>query len=102
MEVSPKTLSVTAGTTVSPMPETARSGNATPVAAGLPPTGDKVSLSDKAREVRQAVSALEKIPDVRDDKVEAIRARMASGTYDINGERIADKLMHESLINALI
>ena len=60
---------------------------------------DKVSASDKYEVsetgkyyqiAKQAVSAA---PDVREDKVNDIKNRLASGTYNLNSEEIASALV---------
>ena len=58
---------------------------------------DQVSLSPRAREILNAQKALAAIPDVRAEKVEEIKARIADGTYRIDGEQIADKMIREAL-----
>jgi len=59
--------------------------------------GDRVSLSPQARELLNAQKALDAIPDVRTDKVEEIKARIADGTYRIDSEQIASKMIREAL-----
>jgi negative regulator of flagellin synthesis FlgM len=58
---------------------------------------DRVSLSPQARELLKAQKALAAIPDVRAEKVEEIKARIANGTYRIDSEQIADKMIRETL-----
>jgi flagellar biosynthesis anti-sigma factor FlgM len=43
---------------------------------------DEVNISDTARMVEQAKQA----PDIRQDRVQAIRAQIASGTYETSGK----------------
>ena len=59
--------------------------------------GDRVSLSPQARELLNAQKALDAIPDVRTDKVEETKARIADGTYRIDSEQIAAKMIREAL-----
>lgn len=58
---------------------------------------DRVSLSPQARELLEAQKALAAIPDVRTDKVEEIKARIADGTYRIDSDQIAAKMIREAL-----
>ena len=48
------------------------------------PAGDKVQLSDEAREKAYAREVVSSLPDVRTDKVEDVKARLAAGTYNVN------------------
>ncbi len=58
---------------------------------------DRVSLSPQARELLKAQRVLAAIPDVREDKVEEIKARIADGTYRIDSDQIAAKMIREVL-----
>jgi flagellar biosynthesis anti-sigma factor FlgM len=44
---------------------------------------------------------MEAIPDVRSDKVAEIRRRIEDGTYEIQPDKIAEKMIRESLLNDL-
>lgn len=59
--------------------------------------GDRVSVSPDAllrtETFRQAMSA----PDVRQEKVNAIKERVDTGTYQIDSRRIASKLVQSEL-----
>ena len=61
------------------------------------PAGDRVSISFRARELAAARRALEIIPDVRPDKVADLKARIEAGTYRIDSEAIADKMIRDAL-----
>jgi negative regulator of flagellin synthesis FlgM len=61
--------------------------------------GDSVSLSLKARRLQAARETLAAMPEIREEKVAAIRAQIEAGTYKIDGEKIADKMIAEALLN---
>ncbi len=63
---------------------------------------DRVLLSPMAKEIQMAKSQLQGIPDVRIEKVTEIKNQIAQGTYPVSSEKIAHRLMGESLINELI
>lgn len=44
----------------------------------------------------QALSAAHSAPDIRENKVAAIKARLAAGTYEVNSLRIAEALVNEN------
>ena len=62
---------------------------------------DKVTLSSTARDIHQAEKALEKLPDVREEKVRELKDRIEAGKYDVNGEKIAEKMLNESLLDII-
>jgi negative regulator of flagellin synthesis FlgM len=63
---------------------------------------DTVRISESARQIRDAQMQIKEIPDVREDKVSEIKKMIAEGTYKIEPEKIADKMLSESLINDLL
>ncbi len=55
-------------------------------------TGDKVEISEAARDIQIARKALSDVPEVRADKLDEIKQLMASGNYKPSAEDIVDKL----------
>jgi flagellar biosynthesis anti-sigma factor FlgM len=59
-----------------------------------PMEGDAiVHLSRTSREAKAIREFLDSLPDVRRDKVSLVRDKIASGTYEVNYEGVADKLV---------
>lgn len=56
-------------------------------------TGDAVNLSEISGLVAKAMDQ----PEVRMDKVQAIRAQIAAGTYEVNLSKVADALISSAL-----
>jgi len=63
---------------------------------------DTVEISDTAKQIQEAKKQLDNISDVREDKVAQLKSQIENGTYEINAEKIADKMIKEGLINDLI
>lgn len=59
--------------------------------------GDKVSVSSDALLVAEAAKAAEESPDVRVDRVEALRQQVQTGTYTPDSRKIAEKLVQSDL-----
>jgi negative regulator of flagellin synthesis FlgM len=77
--------------------EPARAGNA-PAPRGAEASqgqagSDRVSLSAAARTLAGARKAVGSAPDVREDKVAAIKQRIADGTYNVSPEALAQSLL---------
>lgn len=66
---------------------------------GSPAAGDQVSLSPQVRELHAARAAVAAMPEVREEKVAAIRAQIEAGSYVVDGEKIAGKMIEDALIN---
>lgn len=62
---------------------------------------EKVTLSERAREIQQVRQAVEALPDVREEKVDELKERIASGEYRVDGEKVAEKMIGESLLDIL-
>ena len=60
---------------------------------------DTVVISDAAKRVQEARRQLDDIPDVREDKVSQLRSQIQNGTYEIDADKIAGKMIKESLLN---
>ncbi len=58
---------------------------------------DTVALSNAAKNIQEAQKKLEAIPDVREDKVAELKEQIENGTYEIDAEKIADKMLKDSL-----
>ena len=62
---------------------------------------DKVVLSSEARELSALRARLAQIPDVREERVAALREALRQGTYRVSPEEIADKMIARSLVDRL-
>ena len=75
--------------------EALRSSAARPTAPSTPGATrqpDAVSLSDSARSLASALKSVGSADDVREDRVAAIKAALANGTYTIDSRQLAADL----------
>lgn len=56
-------------------------------------TTDQVSFSTVGRDMQIAKAALANVPDVRQDKVDALKSAIQNGTYQVSNESFAEKLV---------
>ncbi len=54
---------------------------------------DVLNISSVAKEYQLAQKTVSKVSDVRQDKVEEIMKQIESGTYNVNAEEIASKMV---------
>ena len=52
-----------------------------------------VNLSRASKELRLANEAMDSVPGVREDKIAEIRNKIESGTYRIDNQAVADKMV---------
>lgn len=56
-------------------------------------SADKVEFSESARQFKTLLRAASDVPDVRTEKVEAIRQQIESGTYKVDSKAVAEKML---------
>ncbi len=56
---------------------------------------DKIQISSIGKDFQTAKAAVAAGSDIREELVAPIRAGIKSGTYNVSGERFADKLLQE-------
>ncbi len=61
--------------------------------AGSSDIKDQISFSSVGKDLQVAKAALKNVPDVREDKVNALKESINNGTYNVSGEAFADKLL---------
>lgn len=50
-------------------------------------------ITDSAKHLAELEQAAKALPAVNDARVQDVSSRLANGTYEVNAERIADKLL---------
>ena len=63
-------------------------------------TQDRVQISPQVRELRSSREAAAALPEIREDRVAVIRAQIEAGTYRVDAEKIADRMVAEALVNS--
>jgi negative regulator of flagellin synthesis FlgM len=61
----------------------------------------KVSLSHTSRDYNLAKKAIEKLPDVREEKIRGLKDQIEQGTYDVSGEKIVESILREYLLDIM-
>jgi negative regulator of flagellin synthesis FlgM len=56
---------------------------------------DRVQLSSVGREVQYYLEIARSIPDVREDRVEALRKKYQSGQLNVDAKRLAGKIIEQ-------
>lgn len=98
MDITGKLPSISPATHVNKAGTSQKPADIQPIAS--PASGDQVSLSPQARELQAARAAAAAMPEIREEKVAAIRAQVEAGTYVVDSEKIAVNMIREGLINA--
>jgi negative regulator of flagellin synthesis FlgM len=67
---------------------------ATSDAIPVTPKPDNVSLSSQVRDLKQLEGQVRQLPEVNQDRVARIKAALADGSYTIDNEKLAGKLLN--------
>ena len=57
----------------------------------------RVEISDRANEVRRVAELIKQLPEVREDRVQELKAQIENGTYYVSSEDIADLMIRRAL-----
>jgi len=60
-------------------------------------SASQVDISDTAQEIRRVTNLIKQLPDVREDRVQALKAQIENGTYHVSSEDIADLIIRRAL-----
>ena len=59
---------------------------------------DQLEISQTAKDYQIAKQAIAGTTDIREDKINDIKARIAAGTYNVSDEDVANKLIEQAEI----
>jgi negative regulator of flagellin synthesis FlgM len=68
---------------------------------GASPT-ESVKLSHTAKEIQKIREIVEATPEIRTDKVGQLKREIETGTYSVNADKVAERMLRESLIDTFI
>lgn len=54
---------------------------------------DKLEISQTGKDINVAKKAMQEVPEVREERVAAIKKQMEEGTYSVSMEDVANKIM---------
>ena len=58
-----------------------------------PEAADSADFSRRAADIQTAMDALKDAPEVREDTIADLQARLQDGTFDVSGDDLAKKLL---------
>lgn len=56
---------------------------------------DELSVSEKAKDYLYALEKFKKLPDIREAKIERLKKEVQAGTYNVEGRKIAKKMLEK-------
>ena len=68
---------------------------------GASPT-ESVKLSQAAKEIQKIREIVEATPEIRTDKVGQLKREIEAGSYSVDADKVAERMLRESLIDTFI
>ncbi len=65
-------------------------------------TGHEVKLSAASQDFMAAMQALKDVPEVDEDRVQALKQQIDSRTYQLDSQQIARKMLNRSLVDRMV
>jgi negative regulator of flagellin synthesis FlgM len=79
--------------------ELAKAGAEKPMGTAQSVATEKVDISTTAKDIHRAKQAIEALPDIREEKVQELKRQIEADTYSVNTDKLAQKIVGESLID---
>lgn len=64
-----------------------------------PSAAEKVDISTLAKDIQKAKAVIAETPDVREERVQELKAQVDKGTYRVDSEKLAQAMVKDSLID---
>jgi len=70
--------------------------------AAKPGPEDSVRISERAKEFQKLYQAVSQAPDIRSEKVARLQETITAGTYNVSGQKVADKIITQTILDAIL
>lgn len=65
-------------------------------------SGDELAISNESRIKQKALLALKQADDIRGDLVEELGQKIATGTYQVSDDEVAERIVTDSLLDIVL
>lgn len=66
------------------------------------PGTDSLALSKDSKIKQKALQAARQAPDIRTERVEELKEQISAGTYEVNNEEVAEKMIARAIVDHLV
>ena len=63
------------------------------------PESDQFKISNHAKDFQTVLRAIRDVPDVRREKVDALKSQVAAGTYKVDAKKVAESMIMQANIS---
>ena len=81
--------------------EKKQGGGAANTSAGSKAT-DSVQISQASADIAKAKEIINEQPEVRTEKVNQVKQAIKNGSYEVDGKKVAEKIIKENILNELL
>jgi negative regulator of flagellin synthesis FlgM len=67
-----------------------------------PNAKDSVEISQAGADIRKAKEVINEQPEVRINKVQNVKNEVDEGAYKVNGEKVAEKIIKQNVLDELL
>lgn len=81
---------------------TANKVDKTDVVKGKGISGDELAISSESRIKQKALMAIKQAEDIRSDRVDELSQQIATGTYEVADDEVAERIVTDSLLDIVL
>jgi len=81
---------------------TSNKADKTDVLKGKGISGDELAISSESRLKQKALLAIKQAEDIRGDKVDEFSQKIATGTYTVADDEVAERIVTDSLLDIVL
>ena len=63
---------------------------------------DSFSISESAQQIQKAKAEMSKVSEARQEKIDKLKQEVKEGTYNVSGEKVAEKMLNQAKYNKLV
>ena len=63
---------------------------------------DALNISGESKLKQRAVQALKQSPDIRTDKVNALKESISAGTYTVSNDEVAERINEQAILDRFV
>ena len=63
---------------------------------------DALNISSESKIKQRAMQAAKQSPDIRTDKIDALKERISAGTYNISNDEVAERIIEQAILDRFV
>lgn len=63
---------------------------------------DELNISSESRLKHRVMQAVKQSDDIREDRVQELQQQIATGTYEVSADQVAEKIIERAIVDKLV